>query len=111
MLHKLNRLKNFGLKKFAKSSNYNFTKVETDSKKVPNWIKTFLLKNPYVSSKLNKNYGFFITNELFCFGAFFGSVSISKSKDEFLLLPLSNLFQTSIKFENLIEFEFSREKP
>ena len=31
-------------------------------------------------------------------------------KDEFLLLPLSNLFQTSIKFENLIEFEFSREK-
>ena len=36
--------------------------------------------------------------------------SIVVSKDEFLLLPLSNLFQTSIKFENIIEFEFSREK-
>ena len=42
-----------------------------------------------------------------------GSVSNERSgdfKDEFLLLPLSNLFLTSIKFENLIEFEFSREK-
>ena len=33
------------------------------------------------------------------------------TKDEFLLLPFSNLFQTSIEFENLSEFEFSREKP
>ena len=32
------------------------------------------------------------------------------SKGEFLLLPFSNSFQTSIKFENLMEFEFSREK-
>ena len=41
---------------------------------------------------------------------FFDVWDISINFDEFLLLPLSNLFQTSIKFENLIEFEFSREK-
>ena len=44
------------------------------------------------------------------FNFHFKNPNLVNNKDESLLLPFSNLFQTSIKFENLIEFEFSREK-